>query len=69
MSVLVGRKAPDFTASAVKGTEIIDNFKLSDYKGRYIVLFFYPLDLHLFAPLSFMRSVTGSVSSKPEILK
>jgi len=46
----VGRKAPDFTASAVKGTEIIDNFKLSDYKGRYIVLFFYPLDFTFVCP-------------------
>jgi peroxiredoxin (alkyl hydroperoxide reductase subunit C) len=50
MSVLVGRKAPDFTASAVKGTEMIDNFKLSDYKGKYIVLFFYPLDFTFVCP-------------------
>jgi peroxiredoxin (alkyl hydroperoxide reductase subunit C) len=50
MSVLVGRKAPDFTASAVKGTDIIDNFKLSDYKGKYIVLFFYPLDFTFVCP-------------------
>jgi peroxiredoxin (alkyl hydroperoxide reductase subunit C) len=50
MSVLVGRKAPDFTASAVKGNDIIDNFKLSDFKGKYIVLFFYPLDFTFVCP-------------------
>lgn len=50
MSVLVGKKAPDFTAAAVKGTEFIDNFKLSDYKGKYIVLFFYPLDFTFVCP-------------------
>ena len=40
----VQEKAPDF-----KGTAVIDgNFKeikLSDYQGKYLVLFFYPLDL------------------------
>ena len=50
MSVLVGRSAPDFEAAAVKGTEFIDNFKLSDYKGKYIVLFFYPLDFTFVCP-------------------
>ena len=36
MSVLVGRKAPDFTAAAVLGSgEIVEDFKLSDaIKGR-----------------------------------
>ncbi len=45
MSVLVTKKAPDFTAAAVlpDGT-IKEDFKLSDLKGKYVVLFFYPLD-------------------------
>mgnify|MGYP000208978897 CR=1 FL=1 len=43
MAVLVGKKAPDFTASAViNGEEIVENFKLSDYAGKYVILFFYP---------------------------
>jgi peroxiredoxin (alkyl hydroperoxide reductase subunit C) len=50
MSVLVGKKAPDFVATAVKGQEIIEGFKLSDYKGKYIVLFFYPLDFTFVCP-------------------
>ncbi len=45
MSVLVGKTAPDFEAAAVvDGNKIVENFKLSDYKGKHIVLFFYPLD-------------------------
>jgi peroxiredoxin 2/4 len=50
MSVLVGKTAPDFSAKAVKQNEFIDNFKLSDYKGKYIVLFFYPLDFTFVCP-------------------
>ena len=34
MSVLVGKKAPDFSATAVKEKQFIENFKLSDFKGR-----------------------------------
>lgn len=51
MSVLVGRQAPDFTAAAVMGDgSINENFKLSDYKGQYVVLFFYPLDFTFVCP-------------------
>ena len=52
MSVLVGRPAPDFTANAVLGNgEIIDNFNLSEtIKGKYAVLFFYPLDFTFVCP-------------------
>lgn len=50
MAVLVGKTAPDFSANAVKQNEFIDNFKLSDYKGKYIVLFFYPLDFTFVCP-------------------
>lgn len=50
MSVLVGKTAPDFTAAAVKGSEIIEGFRLSDFKGKYIVLFFYPLDFTFVCP-------------------
>lgn len=51
MSVLVGKKAPDFTAAAViNGCEIVENFRLSDYLGKEIVLFFYPLDFTFVCP-------------------
>ena len=50
MSVLVGKSAPDFVATAVKVDRIIEGFKLSDLKGKYIVLFFYPLDFTFVCP-------------------
>ncbi len=50
MSVLVGKQAPDFTATAVKSNEIIENFTLSDFKGKYVLLFFYPLDFTFVCP-------------------
>jgi peroxiredoxin 2/4 len=51
MSVLVGRAAPDFTAAAVMGDgSIKENFKLADYRGKYVVLFFWPLDFTFVCP-------------------
>jgi len=52
MSVLVGKPAPDFTATAVMPDgNFKDNFKLSDYRGsKYVVLFFYPLDFTFVCP-------------------
>ncbi|ABM00300.1 MULTISPECIES: peroxiredoxin C [Shewanella] len=52
MSVLVGRKAPDFTAAAVLGSgEIVDNFNLTAaIKGKAAVVFFYPLDFTFVCP-------------------
>ncbi len=50
MAVLVGKKAPDFSEKAVKGAEIIENFTLSQFKGKYVVLFFYPLDFTFVCP-------------------
>jgi len=51
MSVLVGKQAPDFTATAVMADGSINGkFSLSDYKGKYIVLFFYPLDFTFVCP-------------------
>lgn len=52
MSVLVGRKAPDFTVPAVLGTgEIVDKFNLYDcLKGKFGLVFFYPLDFTFVCP-------------------
>ncbi|HID4139817.1 TPA: redoxin domain-containing protein, partial [Escherichia coli] len=46
MSVLVGKKAPDFNVAAVLGNgEIVESFTLSEaIKGKYGLVFFYPLD-------------------------
>ena len=40
---LVGSVAPDFKATAVLDQEFVD-VSLSQYRGKYVVLFFYPLD-------------------------
>lgn len=52
MSVLVGRRAPDFTVPAVLGNgEITDKFNLHDsLKGKYGLVFFYPLDFTFVCP-------------------
>ena len=44
MAVLVGKQAPDFKAQAVMPDGSIKEVSLSDYKGKNVVLFFYPLD-------------------------
>jgi peroxiredoxin (alkyl hydroperoxide reductase subunit C) len=50
MAVLVGKPAPDFTATAVYGNNEIKEFKLSSLKGKHVVLFFYPLDFTFVCP-------------------
>lgn len=50
MAVLVGKQAPDFTATAVFGNNEIKELKLSDFKGKAVVLFFYPLDFTFVCP-------------------
>lgn len=51
MAVLVGRKAPDFSTDAVvNGSEFAENFTLSQFAGKEVVLFFYPLDFTFVCP-------------------
>lgn len=50
MSTLVTLPAPDFSAQAVMADGSIDSLSLSDYKGKYVVLFFYPLDFTFVCP-------------------
>lgn len=51
MGVLVGRKAPEFCVEAVTGgSRFVDACRLSDYAGKYVVLFFYPLDFTFVCP-------------------
>lgn len=52
MSVLLGRKAPDFVAPAVLGDgQIVDSFNFADtIKGKYALVFFYPLDFTFVCP-------------------
>ncbi|WP_294596086.1 peroxiredoxin [uncultured Rikenella sp.] len=52
MSVLVGRKAPLFRATAVvNGSEIIPDFSLETYADKkYVLFFFYPADFSAVCP-------------------
>ena len=51
MSVLVGKKAPAVTGKAVvNGNDIVNNFSLEQYRGKYVVFFFYPADFTFVCP-------------------
>jgi len=51
MSVLVARPAPDFTAPAVMPNGVMEEkFSLSQLRGKYVVLFFWPLDFTFVCP-------------------
>jgi peroxiredoxin (alkyl hydroperoxide reductase subunit C) len=65
MSVLVSQSAPDFVAPAVMpdGT-IKEDFKLSDLRGRYVVLFFWPLDFTFVCPTEILAHHRRSAQFK-----
>lgn len=48
-ATLVGQSAPQFKAKAFVSGEIKE-ISLSDYKGKWVVLFFYPLDFTFVCP-------------------
>ena len=47
---LVTREAPDFTADAVMPDNGFGTIKLSSFRGKNVVLFFYPLDFTFVCP-------------------
>lgn len=62
MSMLVGKKAPHFSADAVvNGGEFVENFSLDQFIGKkYVVFFFYPLDYTFVCPteiLAFQENI------------
>lgn len=48
--MLVTRNAPEFTATAIMPDNTFKNISLADYKGKKVVLFFYPLDFTFVCP-------------------
>lgn len=50
MGVLVTQSAPDFKAQAVMPDGSFKEVSLSDYKGKYVLLFFWPLDFTFVCP-------------------
>ncbi len=49
MTTIVGRKAPDFALEGVLNGKFA-TYRLSDYRGKWVVLFFYPLDFTFVCP-------------------
>lgn len=50
MSVLVGKEAPDFSAQAVTAEGTFETVTLSQFRGKYVLLYFYPLDFTFVCP-------------------
>lgn len=50
MMPIIGQPAPQFTAPAVVDGGDFKDISLSDYKGKWVVLFFYPLDFTFVCP-------------------
>ncbi len=72
MSLIVTQPAPDFTATAVMpDNSFKEDFKLSDYRGKYVLLFFYPLDFTFVCPseiLAFNKAVEKFKASNCELI-
>jgi len=72
MSFLVTKPAPDFTATAVLADNSFDDgFRLSSLRGKYVVLFLYPLDFTFVCPteiLSFDEALEDFRSRDAEIV-
>ena len=51
MSFLVTKEAPDFLATAVaEDGRFVEDFSLASLRGKYVILFFYPLDFTFVCP-------------------
>lgn len=48
--LLIGKQAPEFKEKAVIKGEIVENFSLKDFLGKYVLFFFYPLDFTFVCP-------------------
>jgi peroxiredoxin 2/4 len=71
MGVLVGKPAPDFKAKAVKGDRMIEEMTLSQYLGKNVILFFYPLDFTFVCPTelhAFQDSLTQFQERNTEVI-
>jgi peroxiredoxin (alkyl hydroperoxide reductase subunit C) len=71
MSCLVTRQAPDFTAQAVLPDNSFAELTLSSFRGKYVVLFFYPLDFTFVCPseiIAFDRALKEFKSRKTEVI-
>jgi len=71
MSTLVTKEAPDFTATAVMADDSFEEITLSSYRGKYVVLFFYPLDFTFVCPseiIAFDKALDKFKSRNAELI-
>lgn len=71
LCTLVTKEAPDFTAEAVFPDNTFGPIKLSDYRGKYVLLFFYPLDFTFVCPseiLAFNKRVEDFKKKNCEVI-
>jgi tryparedoxin peroxidase (2-Cys peroxiredoxin) len=55
MSNVIGKPAPDFSCDALKPDGSFGKVSLADYKGKWLVLFFYPLDFTFVCPTEIVQ--------------
>lgn len=70
MKVQPQQEAPNFSADAVVG-ESFQRIALSDYRGQYVVLFFYPLDFTFVCPteiIAFSDRITDFQKHQTQVL-
>ena len=68
---LVTQEAPDFTANAVLADNTFGQIQLSSLRGKYVVLFFYPLDFTFVCPseiLAFNKKLADFKAKNCEVL-
>ncbi|BDV41380.1 peroxidase [Geotalea uraniireducens] len=71
MCTLVTQEAPDFSADAVLPDNTFATLKLSSFRGKYVILFFYPLDFTFVCPseiLAFNKAIDTFKSRNCEVI-
>ncbi len=64
--LLIQKQAPGFELPAAMPDDSVKTVKLSDYKGKYVILFFYPFDFTFVCPTEIMafNGVVDSLRAK-----
>ena len=71
LCTLVTKEAPDFTADAVMPDGTFGQVTLSSFRGKYVVLFFYPLDFTFVCPseiLAFNKKISAFKEKNCEVI-
>ena len=71
MACNVTQEAPDFTATAVMPDNSFADLSLASYRGKYVVLFFYPLDFTFVCPseiIAFDKALAQFQAKNAEVI-